>query len=168
MDLQSEEVTLSLLARPILVGAIAGLVLALLFSSAGKGEYWNRVRRNILPCLGYAIPTSVVAYIAGYLTGVSRASAVGSVLPAVLALIGGLNIYFFGTENRNRALVGYSVFVFAVVFFYGIWGAVIHREGGRVGRFISLSEQEKAIRNYRENRGLSPDVPGWLLDTNSR
>src|SRR5262245_41826210 len=43
--------------------------------------------------IGYGIPIGLVSYVAGYLTSVSRAPAVGSILPGALALIGGLNIY---------------------------------------------------------------------------
>jgi hypothetical protein len=168
MDFQPEQITFNLLYKPACIGIALGFILAFVFSLTGERSYWDKVKTNIFPALGYSIPISMVAYIAGYLTGISRSPAVDSVVPAVLALIAGLNIYFFGIESRSRALVGYSVVVFSIVFFYGIWAAVIHREGGRVGRFISLSEQEKAIVTYRQNRGLSPDVPEWILGSNPR
>jgi hypothetical protein len=81
-----------------------------------------------------------------------------------LALLGGLNIYFFGTESRYRLLVGYCVFVFGAVFFYAVLSGVDDREVGRVDRFIALSEQESTIRNYRINRGLPADPAKWLLN----
>lgn len=161
---QAELMFLGLVTKPLLIGAIAGIALAACYSlQAGEVGYGEKLRRNLLPAIGYSIPITLVGYIAGYLTGISRSPAVGSVVPAVLAMIGGLNIYFFGTEAKNRNLVGYCVFVFAFIFFYGVWGGVIDREVGRVGRFINLSEQEKTIRTYRENRDLPPDPPVWIL-----
>ena len=56
-----------------------------------------------------------------------------------------------------------SASVFSVLFFYGVWGGVIHREEGRVGRLITLSEQEKTIRTYRQNRDLPQDIPAWIM-----
>jgi hypothetical protein len=159
-----DKLVIGLLIKPLLVGLLGGILLALAYSlQAGEGTIFERFRRNILPGIGYSLPTVIVAFIAGYLTGISRAPAVGNVIPAVLALIGGLNIYLFGVEARNRALVGYSVFLFSLVFFYGVWGGVLDREGGRVGRFIDLADQERTIRNYRLNRDLPPDPPQWIL-----
>lgn len=159
-----DRLIIGLIAKPLLVGAVAGLIFAVIYSlQAGDATYPEKLRRNLLPAIGYSIPTTLVAFIAGYLTGISRAPAVGNVVPAVLAMIGGLNIYFFGIETKNRVLVGYSVFIFSLLFFYGVWGGVLDREIGRVGRFINLSEQERTIRTYRENRDLPPDPPAWIL-----
>jgi hypothetical protein len=153
-----------LLAKPILIGVFGGVILALAYSlQPGEGTYLHRLRRNILPGVGYSLPTTLIAFTAGYLTGISRAPAVGNVIPAVLALIGGLNIYLFGIEAKNRALVGYSVFLFSLVFFYGVWGGVLDREIGRVGRFVNLANQERTIRTYRQNRDLPADPPQWML-----
>ena len=161
---EAEIIFLGLIIKPLLIGAVAGIVLAACYSlQAGEKTYREKLRLNLLPALGYSIPIILVAYVAGYLTGISRSAAVGTVVPAVLALMGGLNIYFFGVEAKNRNLVGYCVFVFALMFFYGVWGGVIDREVGRVGRFINLAEQERTIRTYRENRDLPPEPPAWIL-----
>lgn len=161
---QAEILFIGLIVKPLLVGAIAGIALAACYSlQAAEVPYREKLRRNLLPAIGYSIPISFVAYIAGYLTGISRSPAVGNVVPAVLAMIGGLNIYFFGIEAKNRNLVGYCVFAFALMFFYGVWGGVIDREIGRVGRFTNLSDQERTIKAYRENRDLPPDPPAWIL-----
>jgi hypothetical protein len=116
----------------------------------------------------FSIPTFFVAYVAGYLTGISRAPAVGNLVPSLLVLIGGLNIYLFGTSRENIALVGYSVFIFTLVLFFGFEVGVIDREIGRVARLVSLSDQEKLVRNYRENRELPPDPPAWILGGEAR
>ena len=164
---QAEELTLEALIRPAVAGGVAGIALALAYSLYGaKESYCERLKANIAVALGFSIPVALIAYVAGYLAGVSRAPAVGTIVPAVLALFGGLNIYFFGTESPYRALVGFSVSVFPVMFLYGVWGGVLDRENGRVGRLINLSEQEKSIRIYRENRDLPADFPAWMFGTN--
>ena len=153
---------------PIVIGVFCGVIFALSYSFIGESSYTYKLKRNILPAVLFSIPTVFVAYVAGYLTGISRAPAVGNLVPAVLALIGGLNIYLFGTERKNAALVGYSVFIFTLVLFFGFEIGIIDREDGRVARLVSLSDQEKSIRNYRENRELPPDPPAWILGGEAR
>lgn len=170
----AEVITLNAVTRPIALGAIFGLLLALAKSLPRKNSggrpvsFRSRFSTYILPALGYAVPVALVGYIAGYLTGASRSAAVGSTVPAVLALIGGLNIYFFGTQNKEKAVVAYSIFIFAFVFFYGVWGGAVNREVGRVERMINLAEQERSIRIHRENRNMSPEPPAWILGTDPR
>ncbi len=152
---------------PIVIGVCFGVIYALLYSlNPGESTYADRVKRNALPAILFSIPTVLVAYVAGYLTGISRAPAVGNLVPAVLVLIGGLNIYL--TDRKNIALVGYSVFIFTLVLFFGFEVGVIDREIGRVARLVSLSDQEKLVRNYRENRELPSDPPAWILGGEAR
>src|SRR4051794_7536662 len=109
------------LLSPLLIGAILGVIFALTFSlQDSQKPYLDKLKPNLLPALGYLIPVALVGYIPGYLTGISRAPAVGNMIPAVLAVIGGLNIYFFGIESKNRVLVGYCVTAFTLVLFYGL------------------------------------------------
>ncbi len=164
----AEIITLNATIRPLVLGVVFGLLLALAKSLPGRRAFGKRFSSCVLPALGYAIPVALLAYIAGYLTGISRSAAVGSTVPAVLALIGGLNIYFFGTKSRQKAVVAYSIFVFAFVFFYGVWGGVVNREAGRVGRMIELAEQERAIRAYRVNRDMPAEPPAWMLGSDPR
>jgi len=160
----AEAVFIQLILRPTIITISSGLILAFGYSLLkGTASYREKLARNIVPAFGYSVPTVFVAYIAGYLTGASRAPAVANVVPAVLTLLGGLNIYFFGIESINRAIVGYSVFAFALVFFYAVQVGGINREMDRVERLIQLSDQEKEIHTYRANRGLAPDPPAWLL-----
>jgi hypothetical protein len=56
----------------------------------------------------------LIAYIAGYLTGISGSSAIGNLVPAVLAFIGGLNLYMFGAKADHRSLTIFSIFLFAI------------------------------------------------------
>jgi hypothetical protein len=72
----------------------------------------------------FTLPVTVIAFFAGNLTGLSRSPAIGSVLPAVLALLAGLMVYVFGSENRFKIVVGYSSFMFC---FYAL-----RRSSGRL------------------------------------
>jgi hypothetical protein len=118
--------------------------------------------------VGYSIPIGLIAYVAGYLTSVSRVGAVGNLLPAALALIGGLYVYAFGTEAKHKALVGYCIFFFAVLLDYGIQKGAYTREVDREARIISLTREELRIRTLRENLGLDPNPPAWILSTEPR
>ena len=75
-----------------------------------------------------AIPIVLIAYIAGYLTGISGSSAIGNLVPAVLAFIGGLNVYMFGAKVDQRSLIIFSIFLFAIILFYGVLDGRYDRE----------------------------------------
>jgi hypothetical protein len=113
----------------------------------------------------YSIPISIIAYVAGYLTVYSRTSAITNVIPAVLALVGGLNIYVFGSESRHKALVGYCVCLFAIMLFLGTQGGAYRREAEREFRMVELARQELKIRTFRENLDLPSEPPTWILGT---
>jgi hypothetical protein len=155
---------IELLIPPLLIGLCSGIVFALTFSLANRElPYWDKLRTNFLPAIGFSIPIVLVGYVAGYFTGISRSPVVGAIVPSFLALIGGLNIYLFGVDTKNRPLVGYCVFIFASALLYGTQFGGEAREIGRTARLIYLSEQEKQIRAYRANRGLPEEPPSWIL-----
>jgi hypothetical protein len=111
-------------------------------------------------------PTNPIAtrHATGFLTGIGRNSAaVGSLLPAVLALIGGLSVYAFGTDNRYRFVVGYCVCLLIVSLFYGTERGAFDREWYREARLRTLFEMEKRLQTYRANRGLPEKAADWLL-----
>ncbi|MGM4887043.1 hypothetical protein AB7813_29625 [Tardiphaga sp. 20_F10_N6_6] len=153
----------AVISQPLIFGALAGALFAFVFSLQNSLlPYSTKLRANLPVGIGFALPISLVAFVAGYLTGVSRSPAVGTIIPAVLTLVGGLNIYLFGIDVKNRSLVGFSVFLFTLFLFYGVQAGSYHREIGREARLIFLSEQERKIRIFRENRDLSPDMPAWI------
>lgn len=161
---EAEWTFLELAARPLIIAAIVAVVLTLVLSlSKSERPYWGRLGSNVVPALGYAFPIVFVAFVAGYLTGLSRAAVLGSVVAAVLALIGGLNLYFLGTDNPNRGIIGASILVFTLMLLYGIEVGVVDREAARVTRLIQWSEQERQVRMWRQNRDLPAEPPAWLL-----
>jgi len=110
----------------VAIAFFAAIVLAPFETS--DDSYIKTVRKIFQALIGYSIPISILAYVAGYLTVYSRTSAVGNVLPAVLALVGGANIYVFGTDNSKKGIVGYCVLLFASMIFLGTQDGALHRE----------------------------------------
>jgi hypothetical protein len=132
---------------------------------ASDNSLAGRIWKCFLVLLGYSIPIGILAYVAGYLTVYSRTSAVGNVLPAVLALVGGANIYVFGTDSSKKGIVGFCVLLFACMIFLGTQDGAQLRERDRVSRLRQLAIQEAQIRLFRENLGLSAEPPAWILST---
>jgi hypothetical protein len=116
----------------------------------------------------HTLPIALIAFCAGVLTGLSRSPAVGSVLPAVLALFAGLTVYVFGSDNRFKVVVGYSASVFIFLLFLGIQVGGFQRETQRESYLKYLSEQEFRIRAFRKNLGLPDEVPSWITGSDSK
>lgn len=156
----------TLLGGPLIFAVVAGLVFAAVFSAQDREQpYRNKFLHNIGPAIGSSLPVVLIGFVAGYLTGTSRAAVVGSIVPAVLALIGGLNVYMFGVEVRNRALVGYCVFMFSLMLFYGVEVGGFSRTFDLEYRIKALSEQELRVNDYRKTLGLSETIPAWVLSS---
>lgn len=165
-----EIVTVNLLVTAIVFAIIVSIVTSIIVAAI-KIIAGNSVSSNLAGwyyLVLYSIPISIVAYIAGYLTAFSRSAAVGTVIPAVLALIGGLNIYIFGTEAKNKDIVAYCICVFAITLFYGAQVGAYRRDADRAIRLIDLTRQEKIIRNIRGSLGLPEDMPPWIIGTEPR
>ena len=77
---------------------------------AAVDSYRNKDKQFKYTDVLVAIPIVLIAYIAGYLTGISGSSAIGNLVPAVLAFIGGLNVYMFGAKVDHRSLIIFSIF----------------------------------------------------------
>ena len=116
----------------------------------------------------FSLPIALIAFCAGDLTGLSRSPAVGSVLPAVLTILAGLNVYVFGSDNRYKIVVGYSAFVFIFSLFLGIEVGSFNRETAREGYLKYLSEQEFRVRTFRKNLSLPEDVPSWISGSDTK
>jgi hypothetical protein len=62
--------------------------------------------------------------VTGLLAGQSRTAALGTVLPAVLGLVGGITVYLLGQDDRNRLLVSLSIIALSFTLFIASgWGA---------------------------------------------
>ncbi|WP_426608658.1 hypothetical protein [Bradyrhizobium sp. McL0616] len=145
------------------LGLAAGFA-AFLRLSSGAPSYWKILTYYFF----FTLPVSLIAFLAGNLTGLSRSSAIGSVLPAVLALLAGLMVYVFGSDNRFKIVVGYSAFIFVVTLFLGVQVGAYKREAEREAYLRYLSEQEFRIRVFRKNLGLPDEMPAWITGLDSK
>jgi hypothetical protein len=153
------------LLKPIILATIFGVIYFLVRLIYGGIYTRRRVIEIAWSAVGYSIPIVSLAFVAGYLTGISRSPAVGAVVPAVLTMIGALNVFVFGvmkSTGETRIAVGYTVFLFATLFFYGVQTGAYWREYGQEERLRILSKQESGIRNFRKNMGLPEDPPSWI------
>jgi hypothetical protein len=149
----------SVLWRP----ALYCLGFSLLFSAVLRSISSERRFVDVLLYYSaFALPISLIGFSAGVLTGLSRSPAIGNVLPAVLALLAGLNVYIFGTDSRFKIVVGYCVTIFVIMLFLGVQTGGYQREAEREGYLRYLSEQEFRIRMFRKNLGLPEEMPAWI------
>jgi hypothetical protein len=146
---------LELLVKPLLIGAVAGWIFAVLSSRENK-DAQSRITDVLV-----VIPVVLIAYIAGYLTGISGSSAVGNLVPGALAFIGGVNAYILGTKSTFRSLTIFSIFLFGVILFYGVLDGGYDRAAGLDDQLQAQTVRELHIRNFRQNLGLPPDPPSW-------
>jgi hypothetical protein len=152
----SEEQFFLLLIKPFLIGALAGLIFAAIDSYRNKDKQFKYI--DVL----VAIPIVLIAYIAGYLTGITGSSAIGNLVPAVLAFIGGLNLYMFGANVDHRSLTIFSIFLFAITLFYGVLDGRYDRAVGIEAQMEASAIQELRIKTFRQNLTLPPDPPTWV------
>jgi hypothetical protein len=86
----------------------------------------NHDRKQRLELFLVVLGFSALGMVTGYLTGLSRESAVGAVLPAVLSLMGGLMVFLIGKAKESRNVVSISIVVFSFTLLLGSgWGAVM-------------------------------------------
>lgn len=162
-----ELITLGIFSEAIAAAIVISFFASLFFAAIESRfkKYLKSFSRIFFPLASYSMPIALVAYVAGLLTTASRTTAVTNVVPAVLALIGGLNIYVFGSDNKNKVLIAYCVSLFAIMILYGAEFGAYRREADRVSRFEELTRQELKIRQLRKVLDLPDDVPEWLTSS---
>ena len=148
--------------------ALVALVTALLFPFVRSAKKAGIV---VLALVAFAL----LGVVSGVVTGLSRESAVGAVLPAVLSLVGVLVLYMLGFEKGDPRLVSGCVIALTATLGVGVmWGSVLRDDSGREN--IQLAEDlawqrqdvpyrkaradvEAEVRKYRLSLGLSPVEP---------
>jgi hypothetical protein len=161
--------TIIQLLQPAVVAVLAAFVIAIAVTLYGLIFASDKSAMNTFGTVlalyaGVGLPIALIGYATGFLTGISRNSAaVGSLLPAVLALIAGVSVYVFGTENKYRFVVGYCVCLLIVSLFYGTERGAFDREYFREARLRTMFEMERRLQNYRANRKLPEKAADWLL-----
>jgi hypothetical protein len=162
-----EHITLNVIFSTLLIVLICSFcvgVVAAFFEVDARGIL-KQSARNIGYLTAFGFPIGFVGYIAGYLSTFGRTSAIAQVLPAVLALIGALNLYVFGTDNKYRVVISYGVCLFAGMLFYGTQYGAFKRDMDQEFRLKQLIGVELRLKTIRKNLGLSDDFPSWIVGT---
>ncbi|MDH2380662.1 hypothetical protein [Bradyrhizobium sp. CER78] len=163
-DFNPASFTISELLYPVgmaFAGAIGMALLAFIFFR-GDRSFFAEFRRVFAYYFFSGVPIALVGYSVGFLTGISRSPAIGNLLPAVLALIGGLSVYVFGTDTTYKSLVGYCVSLLVVSLFYGTETGSFQREVHREDRLMAVFELERRLKLYRAHRDLPEKASDWL------
>lgn len=164
-DFNPASFTVIELIYPVLLAAVGAACLAIVSTIFLRGDegFVAELRRVFSYYCLSGIPIALIGYAIGFLAGISRSPAIGSVIPAVLAVVGGLSVYAFGSDNKYKAVVGYSVSLLVVSLFYGTQSGSFEREWHREARLKSIFELESRLRNYRANRDLPEKISDWLF-----
>jgi hypothetical protein len=104
---------------------------------------------------------SMLGIVTGYLSGFSRAPTLGTVLPAVLSLMGGLVVYMIGKDSSSRIIVSISMFAFALTLLIGVgWGSVmgyVDDEYRKSEIYLKNQAQiEAKVNTFRKKLDLPP------------
>jgi hypothetical protein len=132
---------------------VTAVVMAVVLSLVGTPEISWRDRFWVL------LSFSMLGLITGVLSGLSRQSVIGAVLPPVLSLVGGLAIYLIGKDSSGRMLVSLSVLVLSFALFVGTtWGIVLREQGEEYKSSLNYLKRqaliEIQIQEFREALGL--------------
>lgn len=148
----------SLLPIPALVLIVAAVAYGLL----RRAQPPAGALLTLLPPAAFLL----LGLVAGYLTGLSRESAVGAVVPAVLSLMGAVAAVLIGkTDNpRSSGRVSALMLLLSLGLLVGTtWGsamrqAVMDFEASE-SELIRKSHVELKVREFREAIGLPPEMP---------
>ena len=148
----------SLLPIPALVLLATAVAYGLLRRSQTVASAFSAV----LPLAAFLL----LGLVAGYLTGLSRESAVGAVVPAVLSLMGAVSAVLIGkTDNpRTSGRVSALILLLSLGLLIGTtWGsamrqAVMDFEASE-SELVRKSHVEMKVREFREAIGLPPEMP---------
>jgi hypothetical protein len=134
---------------------VLAIVIAIIITFLSKKS--QERRELFLVILGF----SMLGIVTGYLSGFSRAPALGTVLPSVLSLMGGLVVYLVGRHSTSRVIVSLSIVAFSLTLFIGAeWGAVMRGAAEEYSKSeIYLKKQafiEAEVNDFRRKLELPP------------
>lgn len=132
---------------------VSAILLAILFF------FIIRPRQERIEFILMLLAFSMLGLVAGYLTGFSRESAVGAVLPAVLSFIGGLAVFLIGKDKAHRTTVSLSVLTFSLSLLLGTsWGSIMRDTAEEYKKSeIYLKQRafiEAEVRDFRQSLDL--------------
>jgi hypothetical protein len=113
-------------------------------------------------------PFGIIGMTSGYMTGLSRVGAVSGLVPACLALVGGVAAYLFGKGGKSAALAAFAVVNFSVMTMLG--GLIGGRERVEtesaqqsLDHKLDLIKEEFVLKRFRHSLGL--DEPSGSTPT---
>lgn len=124
----------------------------------------KRIEQTVSLCL-IAFVFGTLALVTGVITGASRSSAVGDVLPAVLGLIGAVALYVITKSKTKIPVASTAVTAFSILLLLGtILGSYervrseAYQESLKYdsNRLKIKAAIEFVINGYRRSRGLAP------------
>jgi len=142
--------------------------ISILIFGACYGVHWISLRFSRLKIAAvrvlaqgalFGLPMSVIAMMAGFLTGASREPAVDALVPATLTLLGGLAMYMVGKGSLRGQVVGFAMLVFSINLMVGVSLGSISREKHEAylesaGYLKQQANTEFQVRSYRKGLGL--------------
>lgn len=145
------------ISLPLTVGVVAG------YRTFFEDIQLLPIGRVFVEVFMIALPFAVVGVVAGFLTGASRSSAVSATVPAVLTLFGAMVAYLMTMGLRTSMLAGISVTAFSCALLVGSIAGSLERQEvdaseNSIAQGFREAEKELAIRNYRRNLGLPPQM----------
>jgi uncharacterized membrane protein len=107
------------------------------------------------------VPFGIIGMTNGYLTALSRVSAISALVPAALTLVSAVAVYLVGKGGKTALLASFAVINFSTMMIVG--GLIGGRERVETEQAINSlaakykqSDDELALRQYRYRLGLDP------------
>jgi hypothetical protein len=99
---------------------LSALAPFLLFSLVVIFEAWYRksARRDTILVIVLLFGVTAIGVCAGFAGGLSRTGAVGSIIPAMFTLLGGLTVYLFGVDSTRGAIASLTGACLAISLFF--------------------------------------------------
>jgi len=152
----------------ILPVPIAAFVLAAFVAAIVKHEHSTFLHRFLA-----VAAFSLLGFVIGEMTGLSREPAVSATIGAVLGLLGGALAYLLGTKGpENQAFASAAVCVFVLSLFFGTsWGAALREDAEFYKRSAEYRErlelEDLKLRYWRAVNHIPDPAPAKTKDDGS-
>ena len=161
---------ISSVAGYFFLSAGVGFILPFLAAIAFQRESW----RTVAPLL-FAL--ALVGACAGFAGGMSRAAAVGDVIPAFLGLLGAVGVYLFGVDQSRGIIASFGAASLSIALLIGYAAGSAYRATPEDHRDIraycaqaytdaDLLGDEAAFKRFRDRMGRFCDASMyWRVKT---
>ncbi len=154
--------TCALVAISVVISLVFALVGTLAYHFLNGAPLPDKMARLAGEFFVIAAPFGVVGIVAGYLTGISRSSAVYALVPGFLTLFSGLTAYLMSQGVRMAMLSGLAVAAFATTLLLGVIVGSLERQefdASQTSLEQRLVELEKEHAIYLARKGLGLPIP---------